>query len=322
MFAMKPAPAPCQTAREQADVWWARLHSGHATQADASEFKAWLAQSPEHQHAWRELNRVVHTFTPALGQARAQNPPSHIPVSIGRRAWMGTAIAASTVGLLAWRPPLGLWPALGDFTADFRTAAGESREFFLGDAVAVHMNTKTTINNRSMPSRSHQLELLSGEAEIRVGRGASQPLVLLAGECRVQAHAASFNVSYLDTLVRLSCLEGRVWVESLGLSLEQGQQLQYQSRQDWSIKKINPEQSQTWRKGYLEFNGAPLAQVVDELNRYRNGKIYIRSAHLGEQTVHFQLAIRDMDLALDMLRSLPGLRVQELTAGVALISQA
>ena len=40
-----------------------------------------------------------------------------------------------------------------------------------------------------------------------------------------------------------------------------------------------------WRRGVLEFNDVPLAQVVDEINRYRAGRILLMGDRLAGSRV-------------------------------------
>lgn len=317
---MTTSSSPHLNVHQQADQWWATLHSGHATQADAENFKHWLASSTANQQAWRELLTVMQTFSPALQRTAAQPVPTVQKLWHRRHFLMAAATAsAAGVGALALYPPLGLWPALSDFKADYRTAAGEQRTVQFGQDVAVLMNTKTQINYVGTTG----LELLTGEAEIQVQMTSEHPFSVQVGPCRMQIYAANVTVRYVEDKLELACLEGHVKLDMLeNLELGPGQGLLYRSPSDWAIQRLNPESSNTWRKGYLNFNGVPLKQVIAELNRYRSGHIYLRQAHLGQRAVHLQLALKDMDLALDMLRALPGVKVQELPGGVALLSEA
>ena len=69
---------------------------------------------------------------------RAPGRPSDGRPWGGAHSW--SAVAASAA-YLALRPPLGLWPGIGELAADYRTARGEQRRLTLGDALDVQMNT-------------------------------------------------------------------------------------------------------------------------------------------------------------------------------------
>lgn len=321
---MNPHSDVIETIRAQADDWWTRLHSGNATYDDAHAFKQWLAQSPAHQQAWWELTAAVNTVTPALQEAVLRHPQWRsppVPSSLrpSRRAFLGGALAAGAAGVLAWRPPLGLWPSVTDFAADFRTGVGEQREIQIGQAVAVQMNTQTRINRRDS-DQGPSIALLGGEAEIQVGDAA---LTVQAGPGQMQAQSAQFNVRYTGPQVTVTCLQGQVRVHAAqALDLQAGQQVAYGPQQTQAVHRADLAQVTAWRNGYLAFVDTPLAQVVDEINRYRPGKILLSGDALGQRAVRMRLAIRDMDLALGMLRGMPGVQVQELVGGIVLLTQA
>ena len=125
---------------------------------------------------------------------------------MGRRAFLGSAVAASAA-YLALRPPLGLWPGIGELAADYRTARGEQRRLTLGDALDVQMNTLTRINVTVGADGAKLIELADGEAEVRAG---AEPALVVAGAGRILARDASFNLRYVDGEARLCCLSGMV----------------------------------------------------------------------------------------------------------------
>lgn len=314
--------------RAQARQWQVHLHSGAATKADAQAFKQWLASNPAHRQAWAELSASVNAVLPVMQDAQPllagwqERARQHkLKRQYTRRAFLGGGLTAAAVGFLAWRPPLDLWPSISEYAADFRTAVGEQREFQISDSIAVHMNTHTRINQR-LTGQGADLELLGGEAEIRVFPSSAQGLRIKAGSGQVLAHTAVFNVRYTGPEVTVSCLHGIVRVEPHARDLLSGQQLVYQSGQAYRIVTADVKQVSAWRTGHLSFAGTPLQEVVDEINRYRSGKILIYSDALKRRPVHLNLAINDMDQSLDVLRSMSGIRVQELAGGLALLIQA
>lgn len=316
--------------RAQAFEWWTRLHSGKATKADAHAFAQWRGQSPAHRQAWRELSTGIRRADPALQEAAQRFPqwgelsnlrPASQPM-MKRRALLGGALAASAAGLLAWRPPLGLWPSVTEFAADFRTGIGEQREIEIAHAVAVQMNTQTRINRYDM-GQGTGIELLTGEAEIRVSDAATAALTVQAGAGRMRAQLAQFNVRYTGPQVTVTCLQGQVQVQAVqDVTLQAGQQTVYDQQRIQTVRQADLTQVMAWRHGYLVFVDAPLSEVVEEINRYRQGKILLRGEALAARPVRMRLAIRDMDLALGMLRSIPDVKIQELAGGIALLRQA
>ncbi|MGK5011371.1 FecR family protein [Janthinobacterium sp. MDB2-8] len=304
---------------QQAAAWWARLRSDDFTQADADALRAWCARSPDHARAWRELKQVWQALAPALTHAAAGAPPRAnvlaFPLRPGRRAFLGGALAAG-VAVLALRPPLGAWPSLQELSADYRTGTGEQRQVALSQQMSVQMNTQTRINVRAPEA----IELLGGEAEI-LASGARQPVTVVAGAGRLLAQSARFNVRHTDDAVCVTCLAGAVEVvwQQHRQTLDAGQQLVYDDR-GVQAATAAPEEASTWRTGALSFVGKPLAQVVDEINRYRPGRVLLRNPELGRRLVRMRFSIGQTDGALAMIRDLYGAQMTSLPGGIVLLS--
>ena len=316
------APADTDsTIGQQAAAWWARLRADDFTQADADALRAWCARSPDHARAWRELKQVWQALDPALRGAAQAAPPQRaavlaFPQRPGRRAFLGGALAAG-VAALALRPPLGAWPSLQELGADYRTGTGEQRQMALSQQMTVQMNTQTRINVRAPES----IELLGGEAEI-LASGARQPVSVVAGAGRLLAQAARFNVRHTDDAVCVTCLAGAVDVlwQQQRVTLDAGQQLVYDGQGAQGVTAAPAGQASAWRTGALSFAGQPLSHVVDEINRYRPGRVVLRNAELGRRLVRMRFSIRQTDGALAMIRDLTGAHMTSLPGGIVLLS--
>jgi transmembrane sensor len=326
---MNPMTAPDRDPRDlvehddtaigrQAAAWWARLRADDFTQADADALRAWCALSPEHARAWRELKQVWQALDPALTRAAAPRQAAVLafPARPGRRAFLGGALAAG-VAVLALRPPLGAWPSLQELSADYRTGTGEQRQVALSQQMTVQMNTQTRINVRAPEA----IELLGGEAEI-VASGARQPVSVVAGAGRLLAQSARFNVRHTDDAVCVTCLAGAVDVvwQQRRLTLDAGQQVVYDERDVQAATAAPAEEASAWRTGALSFAGQPLSLVVEEINRYRPGRVVLRNAELGRRLVRMRFSITQMDGALAMIRDLTGAQMTSLPGSIVLLS--
>lgn len=317
--------------QRQAQAWWVRLHSGRATRADADAFREWATHSTAHAQAWREVMRTWSALDPLLAeeavrQASRAGAFSWFGVSAalhspGRRAFLGGAVAASVAaGVMVVDPPLGLWPSVGELAADYRTATGEQRQVALAQGVSVRMNTQTLINRIGAGSNPRGIALVAGEAEI-VANGASDFLVETGGG-RLLARAARFNIRHTGPQVCVTCLDGRVTVSVNGeqRSLEAGRQVTYDKTGLQQVVRADEASVSTWRTGVLSFDRMPLSEVIDEINRYRPGKVFLRNDELGRTLVRMQLNLRSIDNAPVMIRELYGARVRSLPGGIVVLS--
>jgi transmembrane sensor len=235
---------------------------------------------------------------------------------------LGGAIAASAAVYLIVRPPLGLWPSLAELSADYRTAKGEMRHLALEQDISLEMNTLTSIAVRSTQQES-RIELISGEATITTGPAASKPLRLIAGDGRITAAAyANFNVRCVDGAVSVICLKGEVNVEQRAHSvrLGAGTQIGYSADGMASPVAVDPALATAWHRGLLVFENRPFAQVIDEVNRYRTGKIIVTNSSLGARLVSGTFHLDRLDDVIGQVLQAFGARVTRLPGGVVLLS--
>ncbi|MNI46625.1 fec operon regulator FecR [compost metagenome] len=84
--------------------------------------------------------------------------------------------------------------------------------------------------------------------------------------------------------------------------------------------QVDPALVTAWRQGWLVFNQQPLAQVVDELNRYRRGRLVLMNEQLGKRLVQARFSLAQVADAERLIRDAYGARVTHLPAGVVLLS--
>lgn len=334
---MSKTEDPLEQGEASVRAWLVRLRSGDATTEDRQAFERWCEDHPEEARfvpvmgeIWGKLGiaaaevAALQAQAERAGAAEASRGRTYRP---GRRAFVGFALAAGA-SWLALRPPLQLWPALSDFTADYRTGTGEQRKVALSERVVVEMNTQTRINVVPMPDAGHGIELLAGEADINAGvplaRGADamRPVTVVAGRGRMQAHTARFDVRRVGDQVCVTCVSGSVAFDhpQRRLTLTAAQQLVYDDRAVQTVSQVNVATVTAWRRGLMVFDGVPLTQVIEEINRYRPGKVILRNAALAQRNVHAQFFTAKLDDAVNMIGELYGARVTMLPGNIALLS--
>lgn len=307
--------------RSEAKAWLVRLTSGEATTEDAAAFRLWCEKNPLHAAAFSESKRLWRTLGPAIEAERQQQP---LPMAAhafrpGRRAFIGAALACA--GYLAIRPAFD-WPALPGMSSDYHTATGEQKQFAVNPNVTVAMNTQTQINLRRNASRASGIELLTGEAQIRIRTAAADPFIVYAEEGEARASQAHFNIRHLDDDVCVTCLEGQVWVAYHGSQSElaAGQQLTYNPRGLGPVVSANAEQVSAWRQQLLIFDHQPLSRVVEEINRYRSGKIILLNQALGRRLVQARFTLNQLTEVIALIRDAYGAKVTTLPGGIVLLS--
>jgi transmembrane sensor len=324
-------PSELEPQLREALAWVIRLHSGAATSDDADALERWRSSSPEHETAFRDAVRLWRTLGDETRRLAVENEssPSPIPaaraarVVVSRRGLIGGAIAASVAaGYLVVRPPLGLWPSLEELSADYRTGKGEQRNITLSDNVSLTLNTQTSIAVRSTPGEP-RIELISGEAAIVAKRDGTIPFVADAAAGRISALRAVFNVRCLDGTVSVSCIDGTVDVELNGhnVKIAREQQVSYSIAEGLgNPSPVDSSQATAWQEGLLIVRDWPLSRVVDEINRYRPGKIVVMDSQLGRRMITGTFHLHHLDDFVGQARGLFGATVRSLPGGVVILT--
>ncbi len=314
--------------------WVVRFVSREAGPVDIKALKAWAALSPDHAAAFEQASKVWKqadpTRHPLVVAGSTIQVPSKLARSrpeaprIGRRMFLGGAITASAAGVavLVARPPLGLWPSWSELTSDYRTAPGEQRQVTLADSVSIDLNTRSSVALRPTNEGARSIELLGGEAMITIPASSAAPITVLAGDGRIMATDACFNVRHDDPAsVRVTCLKGRVQVEQQGvvLSLPINQQVVYSHQGMGTTIAVDPDRVTAWKDGIVIFDSTPISEVVAEVNRYRPGRVILTDASLGEQRLNARFKIANIDRVIGQIEQVFGARARALPGGIILL---
>ena len=314
----------------EALAWVVRLRSGQATKADLEDVQSWRSQSAKHEEAfqdaarlWRRLNAAAANITEERQTDASFRSLRGGQWSPARRAFLGGAIAASAAAYMLYDPPMDLWPSLSEFRADYRTGKGERREVLIAKGVRVTLNTQTSVAVLPPEKDVPRLQLVAGEAAVTADRGVSDPLTVQALDVRMIASRATFNARCVDGIVSVTCLDGMLDVESARdlVQLRAGQQVTFSETKGLgAAASVDAEQASAWQKGLLIVQDRALTDVVNEVNRYRTGRIVIANAELGRRLVNGTFQINRLDNFPSQVQQLFGATVRALPGGIVVLS--
>jgi transmembrane sensor len=300
-----------------------RFVSGTAQPADLRALEEWSAQSPAHRDAFAKAYRAWGALAAAsaLGaRPRARSNP-HL---VTRRMAVAGGLAASAAGIaLAVRPPMGLWPSWAELNADVRTSAGEQRRLALGEHASVTLNTRTSVAIQRSSEQVGRIELVSGEAEVTVERSGGRPIEVAAADGRVSASDAVFNIRRRHTdRVDVTCLSGEILVEcgERRAALHADQQVEYAPGQLGDVGPADAAAVSVWRDGVIVFHATPVADVIEELNRYRPGRIILVNSTLGQRLFSARFRIENVEAAIVQLEQVFNAKATQLPGGVIVLS--
>lgn len=321
---MKRVPIPDAIA-EQAARWVVRLTSDDAAEREVAqrELEAWMRQSPVHEAAARDMRLVVDRMLDLRGSgarsaapARAGFEAAFAHVGKRRASRMLFAIGAALFMAAAGWMTLHVYPA-AYLMADVRSVTGEWRVQLLEDGSRVTLAGGSAVNLR-FDSQRRELELVQGQVLIEVAKDALRPFVLRTREARVTALGTRFAVERHDGVTKVAMIQSRVRVETAGpaptqaLVVRAGQRVEVSAQGVGPIAAVDPGQVEdAWKFHQLAVRDQPLADVLDELNRYRPGRIFYDKAALAGIRMTVVLPLDDTGRALRLLaESVPGLTLR------------
>ena len=135
------------------------------------------------------------------------------------------------------------------------------------------------------------------------------------------ARDAVFELRHTDGSVCVTCLSGVVEVAlaSGGATLAAAQRLVYDAAGLQPARALDADDLPAWRDGFLRFRQAPLAEVLDEINRYRSGRVILMAQSLAARPVSVRVELARLDTAIAQIRENFQLDATALPGGVLLL---
>jgi transmembrane sensor len=299
-------------ALDEAIAWQLCLDSGEASEQQRQDFARWLAAHPEHGLVWRRLGGIdqqLAAATPAPAR-RALLQGGQRRRSLRRLGGNALALLLASgiaLALLAQQRPLG------DYLADYRTAAGEQRDLLLADRSQIRLNSRSALNV-AFDDDERRLVLLSGEILIQTAKGDARPFVVETAQGRLRALGTRFLVRRDGDATELIVLQSAVAARPLSGTQERiiqsGEQVRMDNRQlgDSSPAPIGAD---AWSRGMLVADNLPLQRLIDQLGEYRSGYLGLDPSLAGLR-ISGSFPLHDSDKALAALPPSLPVRIEQI----------
>jgi transmembrane sensor len=289
----------------EASEWSLRLNSLSDDGATIEAWYAWCAADSRNIEAFERMQELWEGFETAPVTTASPSP------RFFARHWTWSAAAACVlIALALWSWPNVMWPN----HHSFRTSVGEQRREILADGSRLDLGADSQVAVQFSDAR-REIRLEKGDAFFSVAHNAARPFVVHAGGLQVIAVGTEFEVRVraLNTVVTVK--EGRVRVTSDGggigsnagaevmpIQAIEGQRVTYTiPANSFVIASVNPRTVESWRDGVLQFTATPLADVVEEVDRYTSRKIMI--ADSGVKSLLFTGTVTELGVD-DWLKAL------------------
>jgi len=299
-------------ALDEAIAWQLCLGSGEASEQQRQDFARWLAAHPEHGLVWRRLGGIdqqLAAATPAPAR-RALLQGGQRRRSLRRLGGNALALLLASgiaLALLAQQRPLG------DYLADYRTAAGEQRDLLLADRSQIRLNSRSALDIE-FDDKERRLHLRSGEILIQTAKGDARPFVVETAQGRLRALGTRFLVRRDGDATELVVLQSAVAARPLSGTQERiiqsGEQVRMDSRQlgDSSPAPIGAD---AWSRGMLVADNLPLQRLIDQLGEYRSGYLGLDPSLAGLR-ISGSFPLHDSDKALAALPPSLPVRIEQI----------
>jgi transmembrane sensor len=329
----------------EAARWFARLRAPDCSTADREAFERWRDADPSHAAAYArahhasgavdellardprvqamldeallapDMGEEVETHIAAAAGRRAPAVPSGAPISQAKSARRWTIPAALAASVLLAVSVVGVHRAQQDVEPVVYQTAAAGETIALQDGSRVQLDVGTRIAVRFTAGR-RQIALEAGRALFDVAHDAARPFSVAAATSTTTALGTRFQIEMRDGAVLVTLAEGSVAVDNEGATqvwqerLHPGERLQIDlARATRDKQAVDLSVATSWSRGRLLFRDTPLADVVNEINRYAKKKVRLGDPSLAQLPVGGNFIAGDSDVVVDALAGVLPLRV-------------
>jgi len=339
-------PPPTE-AVEAAAAAWLSLRDRGMSPDETAAFLRWLQQHPRHAEVFAELDRTWRAFdrlaaVPAsAASAGAADADLLAPRARPRRrfapAWAALgAASALALGFVAFH-------SLRAPRHAAETEIGAFRKLDLPDGSVAQLNTDSALDV-AFTGAERRVRVVRGEVFFTVARDAARPFFVTAGPVVVRAVGTAFNIRHRAGAIEVLVTEGRVaLVERVdpdalhpASTAEPARWGQHAPPSELSAgeRAVIPlatarsataptgpavverlaapavQRALAWQERRLDFDAAPLAQVVADFNRHNRRQLVIADAALAARRFSGAFRADGVDSFVRLLEADFGVRAE------------
>ena len=320
---------------DEALEWRVRIDGNDLDANEHRLFEAWLKADPRHEQAFDQATTVWDAFA-TLDETKVD--PDYFKLSAADRfrkslaqaslpalgGWRGASLAAGIVATAAICMTILVQTIRqSDFaqprqivaTNSYVSELGETETITLSDGSAITLGPASEITV-SMSAAKRDIELLKGAAVFDVARDEDRPFTVTAGNFSAHVLGTVFDVRNNGGIVRLSVSEGVVEAAHPLMmdeeptqvitrrELRAGEKVTANEDDGLSQKRtFSVDRFASWRDDRLRYDGATLAELIADANRYSAIPILIASndGEISDIRVTFGYDGKDVESMLSVL---------------------
>ncbi len=311
--------APCATQVEERAAEWLqrRRYWKGWSEADQAALDAWLGEAMTHNVAYWRLEAVLDRAE-RLSVLRPKKFERPFGVARKRSPWVPLRIAVA----LAVVAVLGI-SATFLFSAPrgqtYATSLGGHTIIKLTDGSLIELNTSTVLHADVAAGRRF-VSIDKGEAYFEIVHDARHPFIVEVAGHRITDLGTKFVVRKDANRVELTLVEGRASIASSQVGMQAHAavltpgEVAVATADSISIERKSQHvvaKELSWRRGLLVFDGATLAKVAAELNRYNSEKLIIAGDDVRKLTIDASIPTDGIHAFTRVARAVFGLHIQD-----------
>jgi transmembrane sensor len=303
---------------------------------DREAHARWKSSNAEHQAAYGEVEYLYE-----VSAALRADP---LIAAATRRAlrrtdrnrmlrWLVRSAVAACIAVAGIYIPLH-WAQMTHsnppVATQYATHRGQQLAVSLPDGSSLLLDSDSAVEVR-FDARGRSTRLLGGQDEFKIIHDASRPFTVDVGIGTIRDVGTEFTARRDQDQVTVTVEQGAVDVTSAmrygaqlrSAQLAPGDQLQFDGKGTlWTTRQVDLKAVTGWKVGELTFEDAPLAQIVEEMNRYTYAQVRLGDPRLSALRVSGVFHTGDQQSFLLALESGWRIRLQqEPTGNVALYSR-
>lgn len=315
---------------EEAIAWAVRLHSGVSTPEQDAACRAWRAQHPHHEQAWKQVQGVEQIFRSLPMPTRKVAGQTFQHLSLTRTTTRRQAL--KTLGgclVLAGTGLLGRL-AIQEKRGVYKGFPAEQRTVHLDDGTQLTLNSDAWVETE-YALRRRTLFLREGEILVETGRDAysvtgRRAFFVETAHARLEAIGTRFTVRVLDDKTLVHVTDGLVAFHAAARQstlLRPGQTALVRKNATHVERVANDDVAPlAWTQGVLVARRMPLEKLLAEISRHHRTSLRCSDevASLPVSGV-FQIHGKDsLDSALGALTRSLSVRVEKTPYGALIVS--
>jgi transmembrane sensor len=300
---MEKRPIPI----EQACNWMARLLADDVSDNDHKACNIWRNAAPENENAWQQVNSICTQFD-ELPDKKIGSRILNNHQSFSRRRLLTFIGVSLGIGVLGSSKLI----TNVNSDSDYLTQTGEISEFKFDDGTRLILNTATAVD---FDQTTRKIRLHEGEIWVSTGQHAT-PLTIYGQNGKMIPIGTEFSVRQFENNTRLCVYQGRVKFSPSDAPFDKhvvgsGKGVDFDSVSIKRHFKVNTA-SKAWIDKKLAVSNMLLTDFIEELSRYRVGKIKV-SLELSKQRVTGVFSLENTDNVLFQLSEILPLSIQYIT---------